>query len=105
MGGRNSKDIWEERESPFEEFTNGEDEMDVGGMEVGGGVANLLGHLKDKLKSKRVDMDLNKLEKIVAGTPISGAEAMCKAVCGTDGDEVLKALKTNSQGKGSTVMN
>lgn len=99
MGGKNSR-IWEEPASPFEEFIKKkpEEDMEVDGN--GGGASDgLVKYVSNKMKSKKGAVTQDDIDKILAGTPIHGAEVMCKSVSPQMGGELYQVL-VKSQEKG-----
>jgi len=91
MGGKSST-MWDEGASPFVEFAKKglEDDMEVDGN---GGGANdeLAKYVATKMKSKKSNITKGDLDKIVAGTPIHGAEVMCQSVS-PQGAELYQVL-------------
>jgi len=97
MGGKSSKNsIWEEALSPFEEFAKRES---VDEMDTGDGNAAVVEYVMDKWKGKKNRVSPDDLMKVIAGTPIHGAAAMCEAVLpGAGGDLHKTLMKADEKG-------
>ena len=98
MGGKNSR-IWDDGVSPFEEFTKKKPEED---MEIDGNGGNADGELfkyvTHKMKGKKA-VTQGDIDKILAGTPIHGAETMCTSIAPQMGAELFQVLQ-KAQDKG-----